>query len=129
MVTFVSLFLWLVIDTQMVQVAVDPGVAAVEIFLDDRSVGVIDVPPWQLQCDFGPILRPHELVAVWSVEKGAADGVWGPVSDISDLGKLTKVSRRLLEGIQGKWVVWVEGRHLPGAIELASNPIGLELAQ
>jgi hypothetical protein len=71
----------------------------------------------------------HVPLAVWSVERGVADGVWGPASDISDLGKLIKISNRLMEGIQSQWVVWIEGRHLPSAIELASNPIGLELAQ
>jgi hypothetical protein len=74
MVTFVSLFLWLVVDTQMVQLAVDPGVAVVEVFLDDHSLGVIDGPPWQLQCDFGPTLRPHELKAVARGEDGSELG-------------------------------------------------------
>jgi len=64
MVTFISLFLWLVVDTLPVRVAVDPGVASVEIFLDGERVGVLDGPPWELMCDFGPVLRPHELVAV-----------------------------------------------------------------
>jgi hypothetical protein len=71
----------------------------------------------------------HVPLEVWSVEPGEAEGAWGPVSDISDRGKLTRVSRRLMEGIQRQWVVWIEGRHLPSAIELAPNPLGLELAQ
>lgn len=74
MVTFISLFLWLVVDTLPVQVAVDPGVASVEIFLDDESVGVLNGPPWQLMCDFGPVLRPHELVAVARNEEGEETG-------------------------------------------------------
>lgn len=74
MVTFISLFLWLVVDMQPVRVAVDPGVATVEILLDDRSIGIIDGPPWQLQCDFGPTLRPHELVAVARSEDGSELG-------------------------------------------------------
>jgi hypothetical protein len=71
----------------------------------------------------------HVPLAVWSVESGVEDGAWGPVSDISDDGKLTRVSRRLIKGVQRQWVVWVEGRHLPSAIELAPDPIGLQLAQ
>jgi hypothetical protein len=71
----------------------------------------------------------HVPMAVWSVERGVAGGAWGPVSDISDLGKLTRVSRRLLAGLKGQRVVWVEGRYLPSAIELAPNTLGLELAQ
>ena len=64
MVTFVSLFLWLMTDVHTVQVAVDPDVASVEIVLDGQSIGVIDGPPWEIECDFGATLRPHELVAV-----------------------------------------------------------------
>ncbi len=70
MVTFISLFLWLVVDTLPVEVAVDPGVASVEIFLDAESVGVLEGPPWKLECDFGSTLRPHELVAVARNESG-----------------------------------------------------------
>jgi len=74
MVTFISLFLWLVVDTLPVEVAVDPGVASVEIFLDEKSVGVLDGPPWKLMCDFGSTLRPHELVAVARDESGEEIG-------------------------------------------------------
>ena len=70
MVTFISLFLWLVVDTLPVEVAVAPGVASVEILLDEQSIGVIEGPPWQLECDFGSTLRPHELVAVARDEDG-----------------------------------------------------------
>ncbi len=39
MVTFISLYLWLVVDTLPVEVAVDPGVASVEIFSTRRVSG------------------------------------------------------------------------------------------
>ncbi len=71
----------------------------------------------------------HVPLAVWSVERGAEDGAWGPVADISDVGKLIRVSRQMMKAVQRQWVVWVEGRHLPSAIELAPNSIGLELAE
>jgi hypothetical protein len=64
MVTFVSLFLWLIVGNHPVQVAVDPSVKSVEIFLDGRSMGVATEPEWEIECDFGPTLRPHKLVAV-----------------------------------------------------------------
>jgi hypothetical protein len=64
MVTFVSLFLWLMVDVHPVKVAVDPSVASVEILLDGRSIGVATGPEWEVKCDFGKTLRPHELVAV-----------------------------------------------------------------
>ncbi len=64
MVTFLSLFLWLMTGVHPVQVAVDPGVASVEIFLDGESIGVATEPKWEVECNFGQQLRPHELVAV-----------------------------------------------------------------
>ena len=60
MVTFVSLFLWLMTETHPVKVAVDPAVASVEIFLDSESIGVATEPDWEVECDFGRRLRPHE---------------------------------------------------------------------
>jgi hypothetical protein len=64
MVTFISLFLWLMTDTHTVKVAVDPAVASVEILLNGESVGVATAPEWEVSCDFGKKLQPHELVAV-----------------------------------------------------------------
>ncbi|MDH3812855.1 MAG: hypothetical protein OEV48_00050 [Acidobacteriota bacterium] len=70
MVTFLSLFLWLMTDVHPVKVAVDPGVASVEIFLDGEGIGVAIEPEWEVECDFGDRLRPHELVAVARDETG-----------------------------------------------------------
>jgi hypothetical protein len=64
MVTFTSLFLWLMTGIHPVHVAVDPAVVSVEIFLDGESIGFATKPQWEVKCDFGPQLRPHELVAV-----------------------------------------------------------------
>ena len=64
MVTFLSLFLWLMTGTHPVKVAVDPAVVSVEIFLDGERIGVATEPFWEVTCDFGAQLRPHELVAV-----------------------------------------------------------------
>lgn len=74
MVTFVSLFLWLMTDTHPVKVAVDPAVASVEVFLDAESIGVATEPEWEVACDFGERLRPHELVAVARDEAGEEIG-------------------------------------------------------
>jgi hypothetical protein len=70
MVTFLSIFLWLMTGVHPVKVAVDPGVASVEIFLDGESVGVATEPRWEVKCDFGQRLLPHELLAVARDDKG-----------------------------------------------------------
>jgi hypothetical protein len=74
MVTFVSLFLWLMTDSHPVKVAVDPAVASVEVFLDGESIGVAIEPDWEVTCNFGERLRPHKLVAVARDEAGAELG-------------------------------------------------------
>lgn len=70
MVTFITLFLALVTGIQPVEVAVDGPVARIELLLDQRSVGVLERPPWGMKCDFGPSVAPHELEVV----AYAADG-------------------------------------------------------
>lgn len=74
MVTFLSLFLWLTTDVHPVKVAVDPGVASVEIFLDGEGIGVATAPKWEIDCNFGQRLRPHRLVAVAKGESGEEIG-------------------------------------------------------
>jgi len=64
MITFLSLFLGLVTGPHLVQVAVGEPVAAVELRLDGRQIGVDREAPWEIACDFGEELRPHRLTAV-----------------------------------------------------------------
>jgi len=63
MIAFLSLFLGLVTGPQVVSVAVEGPVAAVEIVLDGRRVTRIAGAPWVSEVDFGSDLAPHELVA------------------------------------------------------------------
>lgn len=70
MVSFVSLFIGLVLGVQTIEVAVDPAVARVELLLDEQRIGALDGPPWTLSYDFGAELRPRRLAAV----AFAADG-------------------------------------------------------
>jgi hypothetical protein len=68
-------------------------------------------------------------LVVWSVESKAPEGPWGPAENVSSLGRLGKASKRLMKGLDRQWVVWVEGRHLPSAVELAPNDLGIRLAE
>lgn len=63
-VTFVSLFLGLVLGVQPVELAVGPEVAAVELRLDGDLVGRLDRPPWVVPVDLGARLAPRRLEAV-----------------------------------------------------------------
>lgn len=63
MLTFLSLFLGLVTGVRPVELAVGRDVAAVEIRLDGRVVGVVAEPPWRLDVDFGSVPEPHHLEA------------------------------------------------------------------
>lgn len=68
--SFVSLFLGLVVGFQTVAVQVAEPVARVEIELDGRKVASFDAPPWRGQIDLGAELRPHQLAAVAFDEAG-----------------------------------------------------------
>lgn len=64
MITFLTLFVSLTTGPQTIEVAVGPEVVAVELFLDDGSLGVLTGPPWSWKHDFGIELVPRELKAV-----------------------------------------------------------------
>lgn len=64
MVTFITLFLGLVVGTHPVEMAVSGPVTAVELRLDGETMGTARAEPWIIDCDFGEDLAPHELVAV-----------------------------------------------------------------
>jgi hypothetical protein len=69
-VVFVSLFLSLTAGVQPIEVAVDGPVAEVEIVLDGKHVAIMQGAPWQMKCDFGDELVPHELTAIARDKEG-----------------------------------------------------------
>jgi VWFA-related protein len=69
-VKILSVFLGLVTGLHPVAVRVGGDIAAVEIQVDGRSVGVLRGEPWEMVCDFGDALAPHQLVAVGRDEAG-----------------------------------------------------------
>ncbi len=70
MISFVTLFLGLVLGPQTVEVALGPEVQRVEILLDGQPVAALAAPESQAAIDFGGRLTPHALDAV----AFAADG-------------------------------------------------------
>ena len=63
-ITFITLFLGLVFGPQEVRMNVTgPPAARVELRIDGRAVLTLDKEPWAARVDFGPHLRPHEMVA------------------------------------------------------------------
>jgi hypothetical protein len=64
MVTFLTLFLGLVVGGQQLELTVAAPVVRVEVRLDEKTVGRLDGPPWKLAVDLGPRLLPHRLAAV-----------------------------------------------------------------
>jgi len=64
MIEFTTLFLGLIFGTRTVELAVEGPVTAVEIRLDDQTVGRIAAPPWTIEVDFGKRMVPQLLEAV-----------------------------------------------------------------
>lgn len=63
MIAFVTLLLGLISGSYPIEVKVGGPVVAVEYTLDGAPAGRITGPPWSAKVNFGPDLRPHELVA------------------------------------------------------------------
>jgi hypothetical protein len=61
--TFLSLFLGLVTGVRPVELAVGKDVAAVEIRLDGKLLGVLKEARWRIDVDFGSVPEPHHLEA------------------------------------------------------------------
>ena len=64
MITFAFLFLGLILGPHDVELLVEGNIAEVHVLLDGESVGELTEEPWRIECDFGPQLEPHTLVAV-----------------------------------------------------------------
>jgi hypothetical protein len=70
MIAFVTLLLGLISGSYPIEVKVGGPVVAVEYTLDGAPAGRLTSPPWSARVDFGPDLRPHELVARALDEQG-----------------------------------------------------------
>jgi hypothetical protein len=68
-------------------------------------------------------------LVVWSTTRHGPPGPWGEAEAATSLGTIDKASSRLLKDLGRQWIVWVEGSHLPHAIELAENEKGIRLAE
>ena len=64
MVAFETLQLGIVTGIWPIRLMVAPPVATVELRLDAAAVGVLQGPPWAMECDLGPGPMPHELTAI-----------------------------------------------------------------
>ncbi|MEE8525779.1 MAG: hypothetical protein V3T72_17715 [Thermoanaerobaculia bacterium] len=52
MIEFTTLFLGLIFGTRTVELAVEGPVAAVELRLDEQTVGRIEAPPWTTAAEY-----------------------------------------------------------------------------
>ncbi|MCP4898959.1 MAG: hypothetical protein GY906_18465 [bacterium] len=64
MIVFVTVLLGLVVGSHTVQMNVAGPVTEIEVVLDGELIERLTAEPWQLRCDFGPVLRPHQLTAI-----------------------------------------------------------------
>jgi hypothetical protein len=58
-----------------------------------------------------------------------ADDPWGPAVSIQGFGGFHVAVASLIEALRPQFVVWIEGLHRPGEIELSADaPAGLRIA-
>jgi hypothetical protein len=62
-ISFVTIFLSLMVGVHPVELAVGDDVASVEIVLDGEQIAEVHGPPWTVAVDLGDELEPHRLVA------------------------------------------------------------------
>lgn len=138
MISFVTLFLGLVLGTKPVEVAAGPSVASVELLLDGRVAASLAGPPWRADVDFGSSLAPHFLVAV----ARGADGreVARVLQRLNVHHPMAEASLVLLPGTGGTGrtarLTWTSAGHEPphrvrvtmdGQVLQAPNPAAIEL--
>jgi hypothetical protein len=63
-IVFISVFLGLVSGVQPVELRVDQSVKSVRLLLGGNEIALLRHAPWRVSADFGPVLEPHELIAV-----------------------------------------------------------------
>ncbi len=52
---------------------------------------------------------------------------WGPAREVSSWTRLSAAARDLLASLERQRIVWLEGSHLPGEVELSPRSAGLSL--
>lgn len=74
MITFLTLYLGLIVGPRDFELAVTDTTARVEILLDGELRTEITAPPWEFRIDLGEVPLPHELTAVAYDDEGAPVG-------------------------------------------------------
>ncbi len=66
---------------------------------------------------------------VWNPESGSAPHLepWGEVRKVGSLKQLAAAFEEVSTLLDQQWIVWLDGRHLPQAIELSAAAEGFEL--
>ncbi len=131
MLTFVTLLLGLTIGIRPVEVAVGPGVAAVELRLDGLTVATLTQAPWKVSVDLGPEPEPHELLAIG---RDAAGAEVARARQMVNLPRpLAEASLILLPGSGGRArrarLTWQSTRRTPPeriAVTFDGRPVPLE---
>lgn len=65
---------------------------------------------------------------VWSMLSGAPPTAWGDTRFVGSGGDLAEAVAEVRRDLAAQRIVWLEGRHLPQAVELADEDEGLRLA-
>ena len=74
MITFLTLYLGLIVGPRQFELSVAETAARVEILLDGELQTELTAPPWEFRVDLGPSPTPHELMAVAYDSEGTSLG-------------------------------------------------------
>jgi hypothetical protein len=88
MIVFLTLYLGLVSGRQPLALRADPAVKSIRIVVDGTTLATMTAPPWRVDLNFGPLLLPHEIVAVGF----DADGI-----EVARVTQFANLPRRMAE--------------------------------
>lgn len=114
------------------------AVAGLAAFESRRRRTVVLIPPARPggEADLSPhhargyLERLRVPFEVWDPEDDPKidHGIWGPVRAVDGLDALAKAFEQTVEKLDRQWIVWLDGRHLPQAVELTAAAAGFEIA-
>ncbi len=93
-----------------------------------RSGGTVDESRLSVEAVRGYLRILGVPLIVWTPDRDAAPR-WGEELDVSSLRKLGRAIDGFREAIDAQAIVWLQGGHLPGEIELSASARGVRLVE
>lgn len=120
MVTFVSLFLWLITG---IRAAGHGSPRAVVLILSKNPE---DASGYSIEAVKHYLAQLRVPLRIWVTDKETSTK-WGPATKTVSPKDFNQATKALLEELDHQWIVWVEGLHLVNRVQLDGEDPGVAL--